>query len=111
MAKDGGMHQGPHDHDHHREDLLRLGVGRHVAEADGGEGGAGEVECSDVSIPVLKATINTRCCACSPKSLCVIISSFSQSFLAAWSVGGIMGRYMARRVPLASTLKRLTERG
>ena len=107
MAKDGGVHQCAHDHDHHREDLLRLGVGRHVAEADSGEGGAGEVERSDVGIPVLRATINTLCRACSLKSLCVVISSLPQSFLAGWSVGDIMGR----RVSLAFTLKRLTEAG
>ena len=40
-------------HDDHGEDLLVSGVGRDVAEADGGEGGAGEVQGSHVSVAVL----------------------------------------------------------
>ena len=53
MAEDGGVHQGPDHHDHDGEDLLVLGVGRHVAKADGGEGSAGEVQGSDVGVAVL----------------------------------------------------------
>ena len=53
VAEDGGMHQGPDHHDHDGEDLLVLGVGGHVAKADGGEGSAGEVQGGDVGVAVL----------------------------------------------------------
>lgn len=37
-----------YEHDAHREDLLGVGVGRHVAETHAGEAAEGEVEWSDV---------------------------------------------------------------
>ena len=47
MTKNG------YHHDDHGEDLLVSGVGRNVAEADGGEGGAGEVQGGHVGVTVL----------------------------------------------------------
>ena len=38
------------EHDKHREEPLQPGEARHVAEADGGEGGGGEVEGGDVGV-------------------------------------------------------------
>ena len=58
VAEDGGVHEGADHHDHDGEDLLVLGVGRHVAKADGGEGSAGEVQGSDVGVAVLQKKAN-----------------------------------------------------
>ena len=62
VAEDGGVHEGADHHDHDGEDLLVLRVGGHVAEADGGERGAGEVERRDVRVAVLRQhSVNMLC--------------------------------------------------
>lgn len=51
------IHRTSDQHDADAEDFFRQRVGRHVAEADAGEAGAGEVERRHVAVP-LRQTVH-----------------------------------------------------